>query len=204
MQPKTLQLESQKISYYESDGTGQAVMLVHGNSSSGRVFRHQLESEFGRKYRVVAIDLPGHGNSDPAEQMETYSLPYYASIVATAAEALQMEDAVFIGWSLGGHAVLQAQASLPQAAGFVIFGTPPLRFPPAMEEAFLPHPAMAAAFNPELTQEEAAAFGAAFFAPDSPVDPAPFVDDILATDGNARAGLAASLAASLDPDRAPG
>ncbi len=194
MQPKTLQLESHKISYYESDGTGDPILLIHGNSSSGRVFQHQLDSEFGRKYHVVAIDLPGHGDSDPARELSAYNLPNYAATVVAAAKALKMENAVFVGWSLGGHIVLQAQILLPDASGFVIFGTPPLALPPAMEEAFLPNPAMGVAFKAGITEEEAIAFATASFAPDASIDLARFVAEIQKTDGNARAGLAASIA----------
>lgn len=196
MQPKTLLLGSQKISYYESAGSGTPIMLIHGNSSSGRVFQPQLEGEPGKKHRIVAIDLPGHGHSDPAGDISSYNLSNYAATVVAAAGALHMEDAVFVGWSLGGHILLQAQPSLPRARGFMIFGTPPLASPPAMDKAFLPNPAMSAAFKAVLSEEEAKAFATAFLAPDSSIDIAPFVAAILATDGNARAGLAASIAAS--------
>lgn len=194
MQQKTLQLGSQEISYYESGGTGHPIMLVHGNSSSGRVFRHQLEDELGREYRVVAVDLPGHGDSAPAGEITDYNLPNYAATIVAVAKALKMENAVFVGWSLGGHIVLQASRSLPEASGIVIFGTPPLALPPAMDKAFLPNPAMGATFKATLTNEEAKAFATAFFAPNAAIDLEPFVADILNTDGNARAGLAASIA----------
>jgi len=193
MQPKTLQISSQKIVYYESSGTGPAIMLIHGNSSSGLSYRHQIHSSLGEKYRVVAIDLPGHGDSEPFAETSAYSLPGYAAAVAAAADALDIPDAVFVGWSLGGHIVLEAHDQLGKAKGFVIFGTPPLAFPPAMNEAFLPNPAVNIGFKAEVTEEEARAYAASFFAPGASVPETPFVTDILRADGNARAGLAASI-----------
>lgn len=193
MQPQTLQLPTQKITYYESKGTASPIMLVHGNSASGRTFQKQIESDFGKTHRLVAIDLPGHGDSDPAPDLSAYSMPGYARVVAEAAQALGMEEAVFVGWSLGGHIVLEAHNLLPRAKGFVIYGTPPLAFPPDMENAFLPNPAMAAAFSPDITEDQAAAFAAAFFAPGTSEDLAPFIQDIMQTDGQARAGLSASI-----------
>ena len=193
MQPKMLSLPSQKIAYYESAGTGPAIMLIHGNSSSGRAFQRQLNSPLGEKFRLVAIDLPGHGDSEPFADPASYSLPGYAAVVAAAAKALGMEDAVFVGWSLGGHIVLEAHNLLEKARGFVIFGTPPLAFPPAMEEAFLPNPVVNVGFKAEVTEEEARAYAASFFAPGTPAPEEPFVTDILRADGNARAGLAASI-----------
>lgn len=188
-----MQLTSMELAYYESVGNGRSIMLIHGNSASGQTYQHQLNSPLGEKYRIVAIDLPGHGDSDPFDNMSDYGMPGYAKIVAEAAEALDMQDGIFVGWSLGGHIVLEAHNLLPQATGFVIFGTPPLAFPPAMEEAFLPNPAMAAAFSPDITKEQAQAFAASFFAPGAPPPETSFIDDILRTDGNARAGLAASI-----------
>ncbi|NOZ48946.1 MAG: alpha/beta hydrolase [Chloroflexi bacterium] len=193
MQPNILQLPSQKIAYYESSGTGPAIMLIHGNSSSGLSYQHQINSALGEKYRLVAIDLPGHGNSEPFAEMSAYGMPGYAAVVAAAAEALHMQDAVFVGWSLGGHIVLEAHNQLKKAKGFVLFGTPPLAFPPAMEEAFLPNPVVNIGFKPDVTEEEARAYTAAFFTPGVPAPEVPFVTDVLRTDGNARAGLAASI-----------
>lgn len=153
----------------------------------------QLLGDLGRTFRVVAIDLPGHGNSDPAAGIAEYHLSNYAATLTAVAKKLKMENAVFAGWSLGGHIVLQAQASLPKAQGFVIFGTPPLGVPLTMDKAFLPHPAMAVAFTNTITATEASAFAAASLAPESSIDLAPFIAEIVSTDGNARAGLAASI-----------
>lgn len=139
MEPKTVQLASQKISYYESEGSGRPVVLLHGNSSSGLSFQHQLSSPLGKKYHLIVPDLPGHGGSEPFVDVSAYSLPAYAGIVAAMAEALlNVTEAVFVGWSLGGHIVLETHNRLPQARGSVIFGAPPVAFPPAMAEAFLP------------------------------------------------------------------
>ena len=62
MQYDHLFIDEQRIVYTTSDGEGPAVLLIHGNSSSSRTFQPQLESELGRTYRMVAIDLPGFGD----------------------------------------------------------------------------------------------------------------------------------------------
>jgi len=193
MQAKRVQLPLQQVAYYESAGSGHPIILVHGNSCSGSSYQHQINSPLGEKYRLVAIDLPGHGLSDPAPDPAAYNLPGYAHIVAAVAQALDMPDALLAGWSLGGHIVLEAHNLLPTAAGFLIFGTPPLAFPPAMEAAFLPNPAVAIGFKPDVSEDEAQAYAASFFAPRASVDLASFVADILGTDGRARAGLGASI-----------
>ncbi len=194
MHTQTVQVNAQTIAFVESVGTGPAVLLVHGNSSSKQSFLHQIESPLGHKYRLVAIDLPGHGQSaDASDPQATYSLPGYATIIAGVATALGLERAVFVGWSLGGHIILEASNQLPSAAGFMIFGTPPLAFPPAMADAFLPHPAMAVTTKAELSPAEIDAYLAAFFKPGATTIPDFFQADICRSDGQARAGLGASI-----------
>jgi len=58
---------------------------------------------------------------------------------------------VIVGWSLGGHIALEAASALPDAAGFVIFGTPPVSGPADMPEAFLPNPALETGSPPTWT-----------------------------------------------------
>lgn len=187
MQSHTLQIGPQTINFYQSTGTGPAILFIHGNSMSGLSFRHQLASELGAKHRLVAIDLPGHGLSTPAsDPQQTYTLPGYAEIVLAVVEQLGLHDAVFVGWSLGGHVVLEVSDRLPNAAGLVIFGAPPVGFPPAMEQAFLPNPAMAAAFTGPLTEEQMDAFVAACLRPDANQIPQVFQSDIRQTDPQAR------------------
>ena len=189
---KKLKLSNTTIAYRESEGKGQNLILVHGNSCSSAVFDKQLNSSLGDKYHIVALDLPGHGNSDRLPDHTHYTIPNYAAVIVEAANQLNMQDAVFAGWSLGGHIVLEAVNALREAKGFMIYGTPPLAFPPAMEEAFFPNPIVNVGFTPQITQEDAEGYANAFFAPGSKA-PNSFVEDILKTDGNARAGLGASI-----------
>jgi pimeloyl-ACP methyl ester carboxylesterase len=181
------------IAFQESAGSGRPIVLVHGNSASSRAYLRQLASPLGARRRLVAFDLPGHGRSADAADLSIYSLPGYAGILRAFAKAQRLEDAIFVGWSLGGHIVLEAAPDLPKAAGFAIFGTPPLAVPPAMEQAFLPNPAMASTFSPGMTQAQAEAYVAAFFKPGYSDIPPSFVEDVLRTDGRARAELGASI-----------
>jgi pimeloyl-ACP methyl ester carboxylesterase len=182
------------IAFQETAGSGRPIVLVHGNSASSRAYLRQLASPLGERRRLVALDLPGHGQSADAADLSIYSLPGYASILRAFAKAQRLEDAIFVGWSLGGHIVLEAAPDLPKAAGFVIFGTPPLAASPAMEKTFLPHPAMASTFAAEMTRAQAEAYVAAFFKPGYADIPPSFVEDVLRTDGRARAALGASIA----------
>src|SRR3974390_1079981 len=90
------------IAVHESPGRGPSAVLIHGNSSSSRAFSRQLEGPLGERFRLVAVDLPGHGASDNARDPSAYSLPGHARAVRAAADALGLKDARFVGWSLGG------------------------------------------------------------------------------------------------------
>lgn len=194
MQTHTLQVGTQTINYYASAGHGPAALLIHGNSMSGLSFRHQLTSELGAKHRLIAIDLPGHGLSSPAnDPQQTYTLPGYAEIVVGVAEQLGLQEAVLVGWSLGGHVAMEASAHLPNAAGLMIFGAPPIGIPPALTEAFLPSPALGFIFNPDLTEEEMTILLTTFFKPGIHHIPEVFQTDLQRADGQARGVLAGSI-----------
>ena len=182
------------IACHESAGAGPATVLVHGNSASARAFARQLAGPLGEKRRLVAIDLPGHGESHNAVDVAAYTLPGYARVLRELVAARELQGAVFVGWSLGGHILLEAAPDLPDAAGLAIFGTPPLAFPPAMEQAFLPNPDLNIGFTADISREQAAAYVGSFFKPGySDIAPS-FLEDAMRTDGRARAQLAASIA----------
>src|ERR1019366_9619123 len=108
--------------------------------TSARSFSHTatrprpVPGAFGQRYRCLALDLPGHGRSAPASNHSIYSLPGYAATLAAFARALAAEDAVIVGWSLGGHTAIETAPSLPEAAGFLISGTPPVASAAQMAE----------------------------------------------------------------------
>jgi pimeloyl-ACP methyl ester carboxylesterase len=198
VEQQSVEVGGQRIAYLESPGSrsglsGRAVIFVHGNSLSARTWIPVLTGDFGRQFRCLAPDLPGHGQSEPARDQADYSLPGYAAVLAGFAKALGAADAVIVGWSLGGHIALEGSPALPEAAGLVIFGAPPVGSAAQLAEAFLPNPAMSAGFTATLTQAEAQAYATSFTAPGSALPTGEFVSDILATDGAARAGLLASI-----------
>ncbi|MFI9272066.1 alpha/beta fold hydrolase [Kitasatospora sp. NPDC052896] len=199
-QQRLVEVNGLEIAYRQSSGEEGQVVLVHGNSASSRTWQQLLDGPFGKRFRCLALDLPGHGASARAATADAYSLPFYAGALAGFARAVGATGALLVGWSLGGHIALEAAPLLPDAAGLAVFGTPPMSTPAAMGEAFLPHPAMSVGFSEQVGPDEARAYAASQLAPGSalPLDAA--AQDILATAPAARAGLAASLAAGAFAD----
>ena len=200
MNSETVSVGGQQVAFLRSSGSGRAVIFVHGNSSSADTWRTLLASEFGSRFRCLALDLPGHGRSAPAADQGDYSLPGYAALLAGFAAELGASDAVFVGWSLGGHIVIEAAPALPGAAGFVIFGTPPVASAAQMGEAFLPNPVLNYGFSADVSADDALAYAASFTAPGSAFPLGEFTADIARTDGAARAGLFASIGAGRFTD----
>ncbi|WP_326836613.1 alpha/beta hydrolase [Amycolatopsis rhabdoformis] len=197
---ETLDAGGQRIAYRTSSGSGPAVVFVHGNSSSSAAWARVLDSPFGRRFRILALDLPGHGSSAPAASPEVYSIPGYARVVADFAEAADAGDAVLVGWSLGGHIALSASTRLPGVRGIVVHGTPPVASAADLATAFLPNPAVATGFTGPVSREDAVAYARAQLAPGSPLPVDEAVAHILATDPEARAALGRSLQSTANAD----
>jgi pimeloyl-ACP methyl ester carboxylesterase len=194
----SVKIAGQQIAYLESPGSGggqddRTVIFVHGNSSSARTWHPVLTGSFGQRFRCLALDLPGHGQSEPARDQADYSLPGHATVLAGFTQRLGATDAVVVGWSMGGQITMEAAPTLPDAAGFVIFGAPPVASLAQMAEAFLPNPAVSALFRESVSESEAMSLARSYTAPGSTLDIGELISDILATDGAARTGLQSSV-----------
>lgn len=192
MEPQIYPILNHQIAIYQNNLDAPAIVLCHGNSTSSRIFQKQFAGELAQKFRLVAFDYPGHGRSANAANPQDYSLPGLADVLVEIVSQLKLENATFIGFSLGGHVVLEASSRLPQAKGFMIYGAPPVGKPPAMEQAFLPHPSMNVLFKGVLTPEEAELLESASFIPGTPPPPQ-FVEDCLRADPQWRGSFGGSI-----------
>jgi non-heme chloroperoxidase len=89
--------------YYEDQGRGQSIVLVHGWTCSSRFWQENVP-ELAKEFRVVTIDLRGHGNS--SKILTGHTISQYARDVREVIEYLGLRDATLAGWSLGGPVVL--------------------------------------------------------------------------------------------------
>ena len=90
--------------YFESFGKGTSIVLLHPFSTNRYFWTHQI-FPLARKYRVIVIDLRGHGLSDKPN--EGYSIPEMALDVKAVLDAAQVDQAVLVGVSLGGMIAMQ-------------------------------------------------------------------------------------------------
>ena len=79
---------------------GQPILFLHGTSQCSLVWSRQLSSDLARHYRLVALDLRGHGSSDrPPAGYDNSRL--WADDVNAAIGALELDRPILCGWSYG-------------------------------------------------------------------------------------------------------
>ncbi len=100
---RTLTLHGDRVAYLD-EGAGDVLLLIHGIGGSTDCWRgvvHKLAS----RYRVIAVDLLGHGQSD--KPRGDYSLGAFAVWLRDFLDALDIREATVIGHSFGGGVALQ-------------------------------------------------------------------------------------------------
>jgi pimeloyl-ACP methyl ester carboxylesterase len=100
---KYLDLHGERIAYLD-EGNGEAIVLLHGLAGSSETWR-SLIGPLSRKYRVVAPDLLGHGNS--TKPRTDYSLGALSVLIRDVLDELGITRATFVGHSLGGGIAMQ-------------------------------------------------------------------------------------------------
>jgi pimeloyl-ACP methyl ester carboxylesterase len=170
----------------ESGQGGIPLLLIHGNSSSRGVFRHQLQGRLSENHRLIAFDLPGHGHSSNApDPARSYTLPGFADAAVELLEKLGVAEAVVFGWSLGGHIGIEMVSRFPGMRGLMITGAPPVGGN-NMAQGFNSSPNMGAAGKEELSEADIEAFVQAIFGQSAE----PFLRDAVArADGRFRKRL---------------
>jgi pimeloyl-ACP methyl ester carboxylesterase len=98
--------------HYVNYGTGsEALVLIHGWTCNLDNWRDQF-SDFAKRNRVIAIDLPGHGQSDKPQI--TYSMDLFARAVEAVMRDAKVRRAVLVGHSMGTPVARQFYRKYPE------------------------------------------------------------------------------------------
>ncbi len=109
---------------YLSAGSGEPVIFVHGWGLNSGVWEEQLKS-LSDEFRVIAVDLPGHGRTEPKDERMTVKAA--AGCLRDLVGELALEKVHLVGWSLGTHVVCRAALLLGFDAArslTIVDGTP--------------------------------------------------------------------------------
>jgi pimeloyl-ACP methyl ester carboxylesterase len=96
------------------DPAAPPIVLVHGWGCTVYVFRYNMPDIANAGYRVVALDLKGHGLSDKPAGADEYTMEALVEHLREALDALGLERPVLAGHSLGGSLSYHFAARYPQ------------------------------------------------------------------------------------------
>lgn len=90
--------------YYNTVGNGKALVCLHGFGADHKVFRF-MEKSLSKKYKVITLDLRGHGNS--TSNNTNLSIKDFADDLNQLLEHLKIESFCLLGYSMGGAVALE-------------------------------------------------------------------------------------------------
>jgi pimeloyl-ACP methyl ester carboxylesterase len=125
--------------HYRSFGKGdEALVFVHGWTCDWTFWRAQIPA-FSKRTRVLALDLPGHGESDRPEDKSAYTMDSFARAVEAVVRDAKVRRAVLVGHSMGTPVVRQFYRLFPEKTRALVFVDGSLWpfAPRAASEAFL-------------------------------------------------------------------
>lgn len=89
--------------HYSVLGEGPPLILHHGSASNGASWiHHGYAKPLREQFRVILLDARGHGQSDKPRALEQHSLPLRVGDVTAVLDALELPQAHFFGYSMGG------------------------------------------------------------------------------------------------------
>jgi pimeloyl-ACP methyl ester carboxylesterase len=183
------------LAFYESQGQGETILMIHGNSSNSGNFVNQLSGELGNKYHLIAFDLPGCGNSQIIKDSpETFSFNWLADVLLEIIDFLNV-PCWLVGHSLGSNIALYAAQKNPNnIKGFFLSGLLLVDKAEELAQAALPNPNMSLFYQKNLTETERITMATAgLYNPGHEI--IEFISDAIEiTNPLLRSGIAASIA----------
>ena len=114
----SIKFQSKKI-FFADKGEGKCIVLLHGFTESSKIWK-EFSRKLSKKYRVVTIDLPGHGRSECLDGCHDMDLQ--AEVVYAVLRKLKTGKCLMVGHSMGGYVSLAFAAKYPEMlTGFCLF-----------------------------------------------------------------------------------
>ncbi|MCK4699338.1 MAG: alpha/beta hydrolase [Bacteroidales bacterium] len=104
---------------FDKQGKGEPTLVfVHGWTNNRSIWDAQM-SHFSEKYRVIAVDLAGHGQS--GDNRTTWTMSSFGEDVVAVINQLKLDQVVLVGFSMGGPVIIEAAKKAPEhVAGLVL------------------------------------------------------------------------------------
>lgn len=107
---RTANFNNTKVHFQETGKGKKALILVHGWTCNADFWKESVNAF--PEYRVIAVDLPGHGKSDKPKT--DYTMEYFAKSIAAVMKEAKIEKAVLAGHSMGTQVVRQFYRLYPE------------------------------------------------------------------------------------------
>ena len=98
-----INIDTYSINYID-EGEGEAVLLLHGWGASVKAFS-SLINQLKSKYRVLAFDYPGFGESSDLDR--SFTVDDYVNITIKFLESLNVHQVILVGHSYGGRIIIK-------------------------------------------------------------------------------------------------
>ena len=127
----TVSVNGIDLAYFEwGEEAEEAVLLVHATGFHARCWDGVVRA-LGEDWHAIAVDLRGHGRSS---KEGPYDWRQFGDDVSAFAEALELNGAIGVGHSMGGHALTQAAAKHPHRFAQLLLVDPVILDPTAYAE----------------------------------------------------------------------
>jgi pimeloyl-ACP methyl ester carboxylesterase len=110
MRTNNINVNGENLSYLDSEKGDTTLLFIHGAFISKEYWNDQL-SYFAPNYRIVAIDLAGHGNS--THRRTDWTVQNYGKDISEFIKKLSLENVILIGHSFGADVMLETVTSNP-------------------------------------------------------------------------------------------
>lgn len=124
--PQTFENDGRRIAYRIVGEGPHTLVFTHGLLMDARMFTRLGPVVAKRGYRVVLVDMLGHGASDQPHDMMRYSMPQFGADVIALMDHLGIDEAVIGGTSLGANVSLEAAVLAPERVRGLVVEMPVL------------------------------------------------------------------------------
>ncbi len=87
-------------------GRGEPLLMIHGFTGSVAAWGEEVLNGLAQAFQVVAVDLPGHGDSDHSDDPDRYRMEEVLTDLCQVLDATSIETARWFGYSMGGRVAL--------------------------------------------------------------------------------------------------
>ncbi len=125
MKQKRLAIQQLTISYIDAnEDSDKIIFFIHGNSSSSKTWFRQMTYKSFSNFRLIAFDLPGHGESSHSKNpADEYSAIATGKVMAEAVNILSGKNRfILAGFSYGTNVVAEMLLNGVHPAGIVLIG----------------------------------------------------------------------------------